>query len=251
MLQRSEHNRAARRWLRPRMIILTAVAVALAIGVPVAWATFTDVPPSNPFYDDINAIQGAGITQGCGGGNFCPTDNITRQAEAAFQHRTAGRTAYNPGNEVALGSSGFTDMGGVTVDIGGTAGQTQFVVLNAAVTTYIQSTAGCPCLTAYVIVDNAGNPLADFHYNMNDTVTTSGAFSGFGLATGAATATVAVPTATSQTFHVFGEVDGGTGSVSGYGELTALTAPFGSTGANTLSVGAGATKKGPIAAGRK
>src|SRR6266545_156649 len=81
-----------RRWLRRRArIVLLGIVAALVVAVPVAWATFGDVPPSNPFYNDINAIQGAGITAGCGGGNFCPTANITRQAEAAFVHRGLGR----------------------------------------------------------------------------------------------------------------------------------------------------------------
>jgi hypothetical protein len=115
----------------------------LAVGVPAASATFSDVPPSNPFYADINAIQGAGSTQGCGGGNFCPTDPIQRQAEAAFIHRAAGRAGISSTNEVPIGD-GAVHLGAVTLSIGGAAGRTQFVKLDAAVTTYISGSSDVP-----------------------------------------------------------------------------------------------------------
>src|ERR1051326_9493343 len=98
---------------RKRWAFLVAAVAMLAVAVPVAFATFNDVPQSDPFYDDINAIQGAGITSGCGGGNFCPNDNITRQAEAAFVHRAAPRSAYVAGNDVVIDHAG-TDMGWLT-----------------------------------------------------------------------------------------------------------------------------------------
>jgi len=40
--------------------------------------TFTDVPATNSFYPFIEAIFQARITSGCGGGRFCPDNNITR-----------------------------------------------------------------------------------------------------------------------------------------------------------------------------
>lgn len=45
---------------------------------------FTDVPPSNPFYNFIDRMAVLGITQGCGGGNYCPTLPVTRAQMAAF-----------------------------------------------------------------------------------------------------------------------------------------------------------------------
>jgi hypothetical protein len=227
---------ARRRWYRrPSRIIPVAFVAALAIGVPVAWAAFGDVPPSNPFYADINAIQGAGVTQGCGGGNFCPTDNITRQAEAAFVHRAASRAAYGQGGDTLATYPTITDLGSVTIQIGGTAGGTQFVKVDAAVTTLITSATGCPCRSLYFIGDDTGDPSSFFHWNMNDTVQTDGIFGTAGLQTGSATAVIPVPTGTTQTFHVWAAQSGGTGSVDAYAELSAATAPFGSTGAGTLN----------------
>ena len=45
---------------------------------------FADVPASSPFHDDILAIATAGITGGCGGGNFCPAAPVRRDQMAVF-----------------------------------------------------------------------------------------------------------------------------------------------------------------------
>jgi hypothetical protein len=39
---------------------------------------------------DINAVAAAGVTTGCGGGQFCPTATVTRGQMAAFLHRAVG-----------------------------------------------------------------------------------------------------------------------------------------------------------------
>ena len=224
------HGRASFESPGKGWIFLVAAVALLAVAVPVAWATFNDVPPSNPFYNDINAVQGAGITSGCGGGNFCPNDNITRQAEAAFVHRAAARMAYMEGPEGQLDPAG-QDLGSLTIQVGGVAGGTQFVSLNAAVTTYIASTSGCPCQTGFYITDDAFHNLSDTHFNLNDAV----AEGGTGVQSGGATVVVPVTTGASHTFHVVSFLDSGTGTVSGYAEMTAMTAPFGSTGDGTLN----------------
>jgi len=53
-------------------------------------ATFNDVPTNHPFFQFIEAIAAAGITAGCGGGNFCPDQPITRKQEAAFIAKALG-----------------------------------------------------------------------------------------------------------------------------------------------------------------
>jgi hypothetical protein len=45
---------------------------------------FFDVPPANPFYRFVDRMAVLGITQGCGGGNYCPTMEVTRGQMAAF-----------------------------------------------------------------------------------------------------------------------------------------------------------------------
>jgi hypothetical protein len=45
---------------------------------------FFDVPPTNPFYRFIDRMAVLQITLGCGGGNYCPTLQVSRGQMAAF-----------------------------------------------------------------------------------------------------------------------------------------------------------------------
>jgi hypothetical protein len=230
-----------RRWRR--WVALGGLVGLLAVAVPVAWAShqFTDVPDSSPFHGDIGAVKDAGITAGktCvppgTPPTYCPTEGITREAMAAFVHRGFGRAGLSSTLEVAIGDA-IVDLGAVTIDVGGVTGNTQFVKLDAAVTTYIGSSSGCPCETQYIIWSDAlAAPVSVNHFLTNDVTSPSG----FGSASGAATAVVLVPTATSQTFRVLAvrsDPAPSTGVVTGYAQMSALTVPFGSTGGNTLSV---------------
>ncbi len=47
-------------------------------------ATFNDVPTSHPFFQFVEALAASGITAGCGGGNFCPDNPLTRGQMAVF-----------------------------------------------------------------------------------------------------------------------------------------------------------------------
>jgi hypothetical protein len=60
------------------------------VSPPPVIASFNDVPTNHPFYQYIEAIYEAGITAGCGGGNFCPDQPITRKQEAAFLAKALG-----------------------------------------------------------------------------------------------------------------------------------------------------------------
>jgi plastocyanin len=53
-------------------------------------ATFADVPTNNQFFKVIEALAASGITQGCGNGNFCPNDPVTRGSMASFLARALG-----------------------------------------------------------------------------------------------------------------------------------------------------------------
>src|SRR6266404_5176357 len=55
---------------------------------------FLDVPPNNPFYVDIGKLSARGVTLGCGNGNYCPDDPITREQMSAFILRAKGE--FNP-----------------------------------------------------------------------------------------------------------------------------------------------------------
>jgi hypothetical protein len=47
-------------------------------------ATFGDVPVDHQFFRFVEALAAAGITGGCGNGNFCPNNPVTRGQMAAF-----------------------------------------------------------------------------------------------------------------------------------------------------------------------
>ena len=53
-------------------------------------ATFNDVPTSHPLFQFIEALAASGITVGCGGGNYCPDDPLTRGQVAVFLAKALG-----------------------------------------------------------------------------------------------------------------------------------------------------------------
>jgi parallel beta-helix repeat protein len=69
-------------------VLIAALLVVTVMAQPAhaAWGTFWDDDGStHEAY--IEAMAEAGITEGCGGGKFCPRDSITREQMAAFLHR--------------------------------------------------------------------------------------------------------------------------------------------------------------------
>ncbi len=49
-----------------------------------ATATFNDVPTGHWAFQFVEALAASGITAGCGGGNYCPDDPITRAQMAVY-----------------------------------------------------------------------------------------------------------------------------------------------------------------------
>ena len=58
-------------------------------GAP-ATATFNDVPTTNPYFQFVEALAASGITAGCGGGNYCPDNPVTRGQMAVFLAKALG-----------------------------------------------------------------------------------------------------------------------------------------------------------------
>jgi len=62
-----------------------------------AWmADFHDVQSAHPFHDDVEAIFRAGVTTGCGGGNYCPTSPVRRDQMAVFLLKSEHGSGYTP-----------------------------------------------------------------------------------------------------------------------------------------------------------
>jgi hypothetical protein len=59
-------------------------------GQAPAVQSFGDVPPGHAFYRFIELMRASGITGGCGGGNFCPDNPVTRGQMAVFLAQVMG-----------------------------------------------------------------------------------------------------------------------------------------------------------------
>ena len=73
---------------------------------------FNDVPASSPFCAFIEELSRRGITGGCGGGNFCPGDPVTRQQMAVFLVKATADEAFHivgATGEPAFGNGGNGD----------------------------------------------------------------------------------------------------------------------------------------------
>lgn len=69
---------------------------------------FGDVPLTHPFVNWIEALSDEGITSGCGNGNYCPDQPVTRAEMAIFLLRAEHNSSYTP---PAVGSdTGFADV---------------------------------------------------------------------------------------------------------------------------------------------
>jgi S-layer family protein len=66
------------------------VGYKLQVSPPPGTATFADVPTTHLFYQYVEALAAAGITSGCGGGNFCPDAAVTRGQMAVFLSKALG-----------------------------------------------------------------------------------------------------------------------------------------------------------------
>ena len=62
----------------------------LQVSPPPSMATFADVPTSDPSFAYVEALAASGITGGCGGGNFCPSNPVTRRQMAVFLAKALG-----------------------------------------------------------------------------------------------------------------------------------------------------------------
>ena len=76
--------------------ISASVDYELQVSPAPATATFGDVPTDHPFFQFVEALAASGITAGCGGGNFCPDQPLTRGQMAVFLSKALGLSFTNP-----------------------------------------------------------------------------------------------------------------------------------------------------------
>ena len=73
----------------------------LSVGVPKTWTlhigeSFLDAPPANLFYRFIETLFHSGVTGGCAGGGYCPTNAVTRAQMAVFLLKSKFGAAHIP-----------------------------------------------------------------------------------------------------------------------------------------------------------
>ena len=83
---------------RQQMAVFLLKSVEGSDYVPPACVTqaFDDVPCASPFAAWINELASRGVTAGCGGSNYCPTDPTNRQQMAVFLLKTKEGSSYVP-----------------------------------------------------------------------------------------------------------------------------------------------------------
>jgi hypothetical protein len=71
---------------------LTAIisGYMLQVSPDPGYATFNDVPIGHPLHQFVEALAYSGITAGCGTGNFCPDQPLTRGQMAVFLAKALG-----------------------------------------------------------------------------------------------------------------------------------------------------------------
>ena len=77
-------------------VFLLKARNGLCYAPPPCTGAFPDVPCPSTFANWIEALSAAGITGGCGGGNYCPTSPVTRQQMAVFLLKTKHGSSYVP-----------------------------------------------------------------------------------------------------------------------------------------------------------
>jgi hypothetical protein len=77
---------------------LFAIVLVMGFGSAESRAqqTFADVPPEYWAFQYIESLAASGITGGCGGGNYCPGNKVSRAQMAVFLERGMRGSSYVP-----------------------------------------------------------------------------------------------------------------------------------------------------------
>jgi hypothetical protein len=86
---------------RPLLHWDAAFSESLSTGDSKTWSvhvgqSFSDVPSSAGFYRFVETLLHNGVTTGCGGGAYCPSDSVTRAQMAVFLLVSQAGTSYTP-----------------------------------------------------------------------------------------------------------------------------------------------------------
>ena len=81
---------------REQMAVFVLRTLDPAIDPPACMSPnmFTDLPETSPFCRWVEELATRGVVTGCGGGNYCPRDGVTREQMGVFIIVTFGLSLY-------------------------------------------------------------------------------------------------------------------------------------------------------------
>lgn len=135
-------RRAGRR--RAGLLLGLVLAIVAAPAIVLANHQFGDVPTSSPFHGNIARLVDTGITAGCGGGNFCPKNAVTREQMAAFLTRGLGTTAASY-SEIDLEDWSASYVAAITIRAGGATGGAGYITVTGDISVLVEDPSLCPC----------------------------------------------------------------------------------------------------------
>jgi hypothetical protein len=226
---------APRRRLRLAVMALAIVGLmAVPVGVFASHA-FSDVPTSHKFHTAIGRVAGAGITSGCGGSRYCPSDTVNRGSMAAFLARAAGRATSGPIDGTIPYEEPCcteTTLGSVEIKAGDVTGGTANVKLDVSLIGTTEGVDGCPCAANLWLTDELG----ELTYAQTFVHLETPTLGGDPIDSASMTAVVPVETGVTTQFDVHGAVVNGTEHVFANGTITAAYFPFDGDGTNAPAV---------------
>ena len=129
-----------------------AIVVLIAPAIALASHQFGDVPTSASYHDEVESLVNAGITSGCGGGNYCPNQAVTRGQMAQFMTRGLGIATAGYGELAASQTDDFY-VATVAIHTVGLPGKTGFVTVDADLSV-LDLNGLCPCGIIFSIEEN-------------------------------------------------------------------------------------------------
>ena len=152
-VQPTTNGSEAGRHLRRSSLTIAIAIMALIIPATVlaVVSPFSDVSPTNTFYNNIVNMANTGITSGCGGGKFCPKDNVTREQMSAFLNRAAPRaTSTNFHSPLGNSVGGQAANGGTVASVTVKSLGNEYLYISTAFFATTYDYAGTfPCENAY------------------------------------------------------------------------------------------------------
>jgi hypothetical protein len=109
----------------PLWVLVTCIVAVGLLAPSIAQAglapTFSDVPESHPFYDEIEWMARSGVSKGYNDGTYRPNDKVTRQEMSAFMQRLfdfQDDMSWRTGaNAVVTSSTSYVDVPNATTTV--------------------------------------------------------------------------------------------------------------------------------------